>query len=66
MKLSELLSQKMINRKAKLTVDIDLDDGEERFAGDIVSIMFEDSECRFHAEDNEWACKVMRDEFEYI
>jgi len=67
MKLTEYLVQgKFINKSARLNIDISLDDGEERQAGDIITIVKDNQDGTFHAEDNEWACKVERKEFEYI
>lgn len=67
MKLSEYLKQgKVINRKAELTIDINLNNGEYRKCGDEVSIVLENSDGSFHAEDNDWACTVKRKEFSWI
>jgi hypothetical protein len=67
MKLSEyLLSGKMINKKAKLLKTIKLNNGEKRKKGDIIYIMKEFENGQYHAEDNDWACHITRDEFEYL
>lgn len=61
-----LLSGKTINKKAKLLKSIKLSNGEKRKKGDIVYIMKEFDNGEFHAEDNDWACKVVQKEFEYV
>lgn len=67
MKLSEYLLQgKMLNKKAKLKIDLDLDNDESRKKGDIISIVKDNEDGTFHAEDNGFACKVTRKEFEYV
>lgn len=67
MKLSEyLLSGTFVNKPAKLLVTIDLDNGEKRKKNDVVTIVKDNGDGTFHAEDNDWACKVTRNEFEYV
>ena len=67
MKLSEYLLQgTFLNKKAKLLKTIKLDNGEKRKKGEIVSIIKDNEDGTFHAEDNEWACKVTINEFQYI
>lgn len=67
MKLSEYLSSgKMLHRKAKLKKAIKLDNGEKRKKGDTVSIVMEFEDGTFHAEDNDWACKITKEEFTYL
>ena len=67
MKLSEYLLQgKILYKKAKLLIDLDLDNGEPRKKGDIITILKDNQDGTFHAEDNDFACKVTRNEFEYI
>ena len=67
MKLSEYLLQgKILEKKAKLNIDLDLDNGESRKKGDIVTIVKDNQDGTFHAEDNEFACKVTRDEFVFV
>jgi hypothetical protein len=67
MKLFEYLSQgKFINKQAKLTKSITLDNGEFRNKGDEVTIVKDNADGTFHAEDNDFACKVQFDEFKYI
>ena len=67
MKLSEYLLQgKVLFKKVKLKKDIKLNNGEIRKRGDIVSLLMENKDGTFHAEDNEWACTVNRSEFEMI
>jgi len=67
MKLSEYLLQgKILNKKAKLLIDLELDNDESRKIGDIVIIVKDNQDGTFHAEDNDFACKVTRNEFEYI
>jgi len=67
MMLSEYLSQgHVIHKKAKLLVDMKLDNGEKRKKGDVVSLVMINRDGTVHAEDNDWACKLNRDEFETI
>lgn len=64
--LSMLANNKMINRQAKLLVDIELDNGEERKAGDIVHVLFDKGNNKYHVEHNDFACTVSGDEIEFI
>ena len=67
MKLSEYLLQgKVLFKKVKLKKDIKLNNGEIRKRGDIVSLLMENENGTFHAEDNNWACRLTSDEFEVI
>lgn len=67
MKLSEyLLKGKLVNKKAKLKVDISLDNGLKRKRGAVVYIVKDNQDGTFHAEDNDWACQVIKEEFEFI
>ena len=67
MKLSEYIEQgTFIIRDAKLLCDISLENGETRKKGDTVSILMKNKDGTYHAEDNDWACKLKRNEFEFI
>ena len=67
MKLSEYLSSnKIMHKRAKLLIDLELDNGESRKKGDIVSILLDKGNGKYHAEDNEWACTVDKSEIEFI
>lgn len=65
MKLSEVLSG-MMYKKAKLKLDIELNNGEKREKGDVVSILINYGNGYYHAEHNEFACKVHESEIEFI
>jgi hypothetical protein len=67
MKLSEyLFSGERVFKKARLLKTIKLDNGKKRKKGDIVDILLKFSNGEFHAEDNEWACKLKSTEFKFI
>jgi hypothetical protein len=67
MKLSDYLtSGQVIHKQGKLLKSIKLDNGEKRKKGDIISIVLDFEDGTFHAEDNDWACKVTKDEFKFI
>ena len=67
MKLSELLTQSTyINKKAKLLTDISLDNGEVRKKGDIISILLQTYDGKYHAEDNDFASRLDSNDFQYI
>ena len=67
MKLSEfLLSGRIICKKGKLKIDVSLNNGEARKAGDVVSILKENGNGEYHAEDNDWACNLKQDEFDFV
>lgn len=67
MKLTEYLLQgKRVNKKAKLKIAIKLSNGERRKKGAVITIVKDNEDGTFHAEDNDWACKVTKDEFEYV
>ena len=61
-----LTSGRIMRKKAKLLIDIDLDNGEIRKAGDIVYIVIDKGNGKYHAEDNEWTCEVDISEIEFI
>ena len=67
MKLSEYLLQGTpLFKKAKLTKSIKLDNGEKRKKGTIVSIIKQNPDGTYHAEDNGFACLLEKEDFEYI
>lgn len=66
MKLSDFLSSGlMFSKKARLKTDIELDNGEMN-KGEIVSILKDYGDGYYHAEHNEFACKVHKSEIEFI
>jgi hypothetical protein len=65
MKISEFFASGIIHKKARLLIDINLDNGERMKAGEIVSIL-KDYGDGYHAEHNDFACKVMYNEVELI
>jgi hypothetical protein len=67
MKLSEFFnSGLMFGKKAKLLMDIDLNNGESRNKGDVVSVLKDYGAGYYHIEDNEFACKASDSEIEFI
>lgn len=67
MKLSEYLAQgKFLCKQAKLNVNITLNNGTSKKRGDIVSVIMENADGSFHIEHNDFACKVNRNEIEFI
>ena len=67
MKLSEVFSSgTFMHKEVRLLIDLDLDDGESRKKGDVVSIIMKNHDGSYRAEDNDWACKMYDGEFEYI
>jgi len=67
MKLSDLFSNnRIMHKKAKLLVDINLDDGESMEMGQTVSILLDYGDGSYHAEHNDFACKVFESEIEFI
>lgn len=65
MKLSEFFASGIIHKKARLLIDIDLDSGEGMKAGEVVSLI-KDYGDGYHAEHNNFACKVLYKEVELI
>ena len=55
----------IVNKPAKLLIDLELDSGESRKIGDTITIVKDNEDGTFHAEDNDFACKVSREEFKY-
>lgn len=51
---------------AKLKETIKLDNGEIRRRGEKVSILYKNGKGLYHAEWNDWACKLKEDEFIFI
>lgn len=67
MKLSDyMFNNKRIMKNAKLLNDVKLINGLKRKKGDIITIMLDCQNGYFHAEDNDWATMLTRNEFEYI
>ena len=68
MKLSEMFAQGQFlgNKKGKLLKTIKLDNGESKKKGSVVSILMKNADGTYHAEDNDWACKVTADEFTFV
>lgn len=66
MKLSDFFNSEIMHKKAKLLIDIDLNNGESKKAGDIVSILKDYGKGYYHAEHNDFACKVHKSEIEFI
>jgi len=64
--LDYMFSGKRIMKKAKLTRNIRLKTGIKRKINDEVTIVLDFGNGTYHAEDNEWACKVTSDEFEFL
>lgn len=65
--LFDLLSSgRVMHKKAKLLIDLELDNGESRKIGDIVSILLDKGDGYYHAEDNDFACTVHKSEIEFI
>lgn len=56
----------MVNKNARLLVDIELDNGECRNKNDIVSVLLDKGNGKYHVEDNEFSCTVSSDEIEFI
>jgi len=56
----------LMNRQAELLVDIELDNGESRCKGDIVSVLVHKGNGKYHIENNDFSCTVSRDEFKFI
>jgi len=66
MKLSEFFSSGIMSKKAKLLVDIKLDNGESMKTGEEVSILKDYNNGYFHAEHNDFACQVHKSEIEFL
>lgn len=64
--LDMLKNNKVMNKRAKLLIDIDLDNGEARVKGDIVSVLLDKGNGQYHVEDNDFACTVSKDEIRFI
>ncbi len=65
MKLSEFFASGIICKKGKLLVDISLDNGESMKKGEVVNLL-KDYGDGYHAEHNEFACKVAYKEVQVI
>lgn len=66
MKLSEFFSSGIMMKEAKLKVDIKLDDGEQMKKGEVVSILKDYGDGTYHAEQNDFACRVNKSEIEFL
>lgn len=55
-----------MHKEAKLLIDISLDNEESMKAGDIISILKNYGDGYYHAEYNDFACKVHMSEIEFI
>ena len=64
--LSLLNNGRIINKKAKLLVDLTLDNGESRVVGDTVSVLIAFEDDSYHIEDNNFATKVASNEILFI
>jgi len=66
MKLSEFFSSGIMHKKAKLKIDISLDNGEKMSRGEEVSVLKDYGEGYYHIEHNDFACKAHRNEIDFI
>jgi len=67
MKLTEYLtSGRIINKKAKLKIDIHLENGESMKKGETGSLLIDFGNGKYHFEHNGFACQVSREEIEFI
>lgn len=66
MKLSEFFSAGIMSRKATLNIDIDLNNGESMKKGEEVRILKDYGDGHYHAEHNDFACKVHQSEITFI
>lgn len=67
MNISDMIfNSKIMHKKAKLLVDIELCDGERRSKNDIVSVILDKGNGKYHIEDNKFSCTVSRNEIEFI
>lgn len=66
MKLSEFLSSGIMVKQAKLKVDIKLDNGEQMKKGEVVTILKDYGDGFYHAEHNDFACRVEKSEIEFL
>ena len=64
--LDMICNNKLMNKKAKLLVDIQLDDGESRKMGDEIYVLIDKGNGRYHVEDNEFSCEITKDEIEFL
>ena len=65
MKLSEFFKSGIMHKQGRLLKDITLDNGESMNAGEVVSLL-KDYGDGYHAEHNDFACKVSCDEVEIL
>lgn len=67
MKLSEMFRQgRVISKKAKLLVDLELDNGESMKAGGTGHLLLDYGGGYYHFENNDFACRVYENEVEII
>jgi len=68
-KLSEIFGN-TINKKGILKVDIELDNGTSRKSGDIVTVLYQNSDGEYHVEDtlntDGFSCTVSNHEIDII
>lgn len=64
--LDMIASNKVYNKKAKLLINIDLDNGESMKKGDIGYVLIDYGNNTYHFEHNDFACKVMKHEIKFI
>lgn len=57
---------KIVNKKAKLLVDIKLDNGETRNIGDEVSVLISYMNGTYQIEDNGFSCTVKPNEIVFM
>jgi len=67
MKLAEYLTSGIIiNKKAKLKIDVRLSTGEFMKKGETGSLLIDFGNGKYHFEHNDFACQVSREEIELI
>jgi hypothetical protein len=64
--LDIITSNKRCNKKARLLIDIELDNGESMKVGEEGYILIDYGNETYHFEYNDFACKVKKDEFQYV
>ena len=66
MKLSEFFAGGIMHKRAKLLVDISLDNGECLPSGATGYVLKDYGDGTFHFEQNDFACRVKKTEIEFI
>ena len=64
--LDTVIKEGLIAKSAILLCDVDLDNGESRKKGSIVTIMSKTKDGKFRAEHNDWSCILEANEFRYV